>query len=463
MTEKRNTADWLQTWFGDNQDSLLKDFSTFLKFQSISTQNEHAEDMHACVDWLQERLTRIGFSCQTWETSNYPVLFAEHCQAGNDAPTVLIYNHYDVQPVDPLELWDSPPFEANLRDGEIFARGAQDNKGQCFYVLCALEALIERDGGLPVNVKLCIEGEEESGSDGLSSILEEKESQLKADHFLVIDMGIHSLEQPAITLGIRGITPITIVVEGSNSDLHSGLYGGIAYNPLHALVEVLAKARNSDGSIAIPGFYDDVQETSKEMLESIDLEFSNELYTQQTGYPPSGGEQAHSPLASAWLRPTLEINGIGGGYFGEGMKTVIPSQAVAKVSCRLVPNQDPLRIASLIKEFFETEIPGACKVSVDLSESGGPAIRSNLENKDIAATAKAITEVFDLPCRYILSGGSIPVIAAMTQVVGVEPVLFGLGLPGDNMHAPNEHFGVERLKKGCAIIGRTLELLKNES
>lgn len=458
-----STPQWLESWFESNQEQLLADFSAFLRFQSISTQREHGDDMRACVNWLEEKISKLGFTTSIWETSRHPILFAERSDAGPEKPTVLIYNHYDVQPVDPIELWTSAPFDPTVRDGEIFARGAQDNKGQCFYVIAAIAALLERDGTLPVNIKLCIEGEEEAGSVGLLSILNERSNELRADTFLVVDMGIHAMDRPAITLGLRGATFVTLKVRGSNTDLHSGLYGGVAYNPLHALIEILAKVRAEDGSIAIPGFYDDVVPTSSAELAKLDLEFDPHEYQEQTGFAPSGGETRCSPLESAWLRPTLELNGIGGGYFGEGVKTVIPAEVIAKISCRLVPNQQPEAIAQLLKDYFEKLSTPGFEVEVETGYGGGPAVRSSLNNFGVLAATKAIAEVFGQPCRYILSGGSIPVIAEMTSVVGSEPVLLGLGLPGDNMHAPNEHFGIERLRKGTAIIGRTLELLAEEA
>lgn len=462
MTQQCSRSETLETWFNKHQEELLEEYFTFLRFKSISTLGDHKQDMRDCAHWLLQLTESMGFTAEIWETPTQPIVYAEYLDAGPDAPTVLIYNHYDVQPVDPLELWHSDPFEPTIRDGEIYARGAQDNKGQCYYVLAALKSLLDIDGALPVNVKLVIEGEEEAGSAGLLAILESRREKLQADTFLVVDMGIHAMDQPAITLGLRGATFATVTVTGSSSDLHSGLYGGVAFNPLHALVQLLAELRDAEGRITIPGFYDAVETPDAEELRKLDLEFDPEEYRASIGFLPTGGEAQWGPLERAWLRPTLEINGIGGGYFGEGVKTVIPAQAVAKLSCRLVPNQDPETIGNLLKEYLESRSTEGYRIAVELAKGGGPAVRTPLESPSMRAASQAITEVFQQPCRYILSGGSIPVIAAMGHVVGAEPILLGLGLPSDNMHAPNEHFGIQRIKKGMAVIGSLISLLAKE-
>ena len=266
---------------------------------------------------------------------------------------MLIYNHYDVQPVDPIELWHSDPFEPTIRDGEVFARGAEDNKGQCFYVISAIRELLRRDGTLPINVKLCIEGEEETGSSGLAGILATHKESLTADHLFVVDLGIHAPESPALTLGVRGIATMSIELIGSSSDLHSGTHGGIVYNPNRAMVELLAKLHDEEGRVTVPGFYAEVVTPTTDELAQLDFHFDEAEYEAMFGAKAVGGESSYSALQSAWIRPTLEINGIGGGYIGDGFKTVIPARTVAKLSVRLVPNQDPVKIAAAVERFLQ--------------------------------------------------------------------------------------------------------------
>lgn len=460
-TANDNNAAWYFEYFERNREQLLETFKTFLRFESVSTETAYREQVRACVQWLEQLLKTMGFNTEICETSTHPVLFAS-CSAGERAgavPTIAIYNHYDVQPVDPIELWSSPPFEPEIREGEVYARGAQDNKGQCFYVIAALQAMLERRGSLPINVKLIIEGEEEAGSRGLHEILDSRAAALSANYLAIVDMGLHSLDRPAVTLGLRGVVTMTLTVTGSKGDLHSGLYGGAAYNPLHALVEMLAKSRDSSGKITIPGFYDGIIEPGKDELDQLDFSFDEHEYVAETGSAPTGGEKNFSPLESVWLRPTLEINGIGGGYFGSGFKTVIPGQAVAKISARLVPGQDSSRIARSIEEFFQSTAPAGVAVAVSDVVTTGGAIRTSPNSVGIRAAAQAYREVSGKTCGFILSGGSIPVVAELSKATGAEPVLIGWGLPEDNMHAPNEHFGVDRLKLGLATIARLLEIL----
>ena len=446
--------------FENNREAILNDYYTFLKFQSISSEPAYKKQILACAAWLQDYLKKMGFTLEQWETSGHPVLYAHNMNAGPDKPTLLIYNHYDVQPVDPLELWQSPPFEPTVRGGEVYARGAQDNKGQCFYVLQALKGLIKRDGKLPINIKLCIEGEEEVGSTGLSQILTQKAQELKADYLAIVDLGINTPTTPAISLGVRGIATLEVEIEDSNTDLHSGSHGGVVYNPIHALVELLAKVRDpATGKVLIPGFYDNVKGLSEKEKGQISLDFDHATYQKEFGTQALGGEKEFSPQERAWVRPTLEINGIAGGYAGQGFKTVIPSKASAKLSCRLVPDQDPHEIGNLVINFLEKNAPKGLKVRAKLLSGGGVAVRTSPSSKIVQAFSKAYSEVFQAPCEYIFSGGSIPVVAELAKASQAEVVLLGLGLPGDKIHAPNEHFGLDRIEKGYLIMCRALELL----
>lgn len=447
----------LQDLYKINKEKALQDFFTFLKFETIGTDAAYKPQMTQCSNWLAKYLKDMGFFVELWETETYPIIYASHLNAGPEKPTLLIYNHYDVQPVDPVEDWISPPFEPTIRNGQIYARGAQDNKGQCFYVLQALKGLLERDKKLPINIKLCIEGEEETGSVQIANIIEKKQEELKADYLAVVDVGIPGPNSPAVTLGVRGIVQFEISATGSNIDLHSGHHGGVVFNPIHALVEMFAKARDSDGRITIPGFYDDVVDI--ERTDEFNLKFDAKQFEEIFGAQATGGEKGYTPLERRMMRPTLEINGISGGYAGPGFKTVIPAMAKAKFSCRLVPNQDPYKIGKLVIEYFEKNAPEGIAVKVEALPGGGWSSRVNPSSPLVEAFSKAYEEVFNAPCEKILNGGSIPVSTALSKVSGGSLIFVGLGLSDDAIHAPNEHFGVDRLEKGYLMMARAIENL----
>lgn len=449
----------MQAWIDQHQSQWLADFYTFLKFPSISSEPHYQQNMLDCAQWLMDYLKQMHFEVESWPTTGHPVIFASFTHAGPHQPTLLIYHHYDVQPTDPLDKWLSPPFEPTLRNGKIYARGAQDNKGQCFYVLQALKLLQDQLGSLPINIKLCIEGEEEIGSAGLAHVLAQKKQQLQADYLAIIDLGLRQAKIPALTLGIRGICTLEVEIEGSSTDLHSGSHGGIVYNPIHALVQLLAGLRDEKGHITIPGFYEKVRDTSPKELSEISFHFDSEDYQQQIGAHPTGGESDYSILERAWTRPTLEINGIHGGYTGQGFKTVIPAKASAKISCRLVPDQQPTEIGELITSYLKKHAPPGMQVSVQVNPGQGEAFRVSPDATIVRAFAQAFEEVFELPCEFILEGGSIPIVPELTKACGGETILLGLGLATDQVHAPNEHFGIERLKKGMLVIARALEIL----
>ncbi|MBA2369145.1 MAG: dipeptidase [Candidatus Protochlamydia sp.] len=442
----------------NNREKWLEDYYTFLRFPSVSSEPEYKEGMRACANWIIELLKGLDFRVELLETSGHPVIFA-HYEVDIQKPTLLIYNHYDVQPVDPLNEWESNPFEPALKGSEVYARGAQDNKGQCFYVLQALKFyLMQRN--FPLNIKLCIEGEEETGSAGLSMLLEREKERFRADYIAIIDLGLRAPQVPAITLGTRGIITMDLEVHGSHTDLHSGSHGGIALNPIHVLVEMLASLRNAEGRITIPGFYDQVQEMQAEERSSVSFQFDVAEYQRLTGAYPFGGEKDRSALERAWVRPTLEINGISGGYSGKGFKTVIPAKAFAKISCRLVPRQVPEQIGELIKKHLKEIAPQGVQVNVNVHPGQGRAVRVNLNSKIVKCVSIALQDVFGVPCEYIFTGASIPIIPELAAAAGGEVILMGLGLATDQIHAPNEHFGVDRLEKGMLVIMRTLDLLE---
>jgi acetylornithine deacetylase/succinyl-diaminopimelate desuccinylase-like protein len=450
----------LDKHFEDNRSKILQDFFTFLKFESISADDEYKKQSLACADWVQKQFKDLGFHVEVWPTAGNPTIYASYDKAGKDKPTILIYHHYDVQPVDPLELWENPPFEPILKGDNVFARGAQDNKGQCFTTLLTLKTLMAKEGKFPINIKVIVEGEEEISSPGLAKLLKEKKDVLKADYVAIIDSGIRDAKSPAVTLGARGIITMDINVKSAKGDLHSGSHGGIVVNPIHALVEILAKLRDpSTGEVLIPGFYDDVAELSAEDKKLFTFDFDHKDYEKEYGTPALGGEKMYSPYERAWVRPTLEVNGISGGYAGKGFKTVLPALANAKVSCRLVPNQSPEKIRKLVKSYIEKIAPKGVKVSVDMHEGGGPGIRTSPNSKIVQAFAKAYSEVFKKPTEFILEGGSIPITSDLTAASQGAMSFVGLGLPSDQIHAPNEHFSVTRIKQGYMSLAKALELL----
>ncbi len=451
----------LKDWFKKHSDENMETFFDFLRFPSISTDSSHKNDVLRCADWLVNFCKSFKLESKLIDTPFYPIVFAEK-HISDECPTLLIYGHYDVQPVDPLELWNSDPFEPKLDGNNIFARGALDNKGQIFYVLLLLKALHDLDVSLPVNIKLCIEGEEESSSKGLSEILTDKKklSDLSCDYLLVVDVDIPGKDKPAITLGARGIVPMDIELIASDIDLHSGHHGGIVYSPIRALVEVLSKIWDKNGAIAIDGFYDDVKEYSKEDLNGLDLSFDKKEYIKSFGIRALAFEKGRDILESNWLRPSIEINGIYGGYTKPGFKTVIPSHATAKVSCRLVPNQSPKEVGERISKFLSDNIPEGMEIKVNVMHGGMPI--SADPNSVIAKCAEnAYTKVFNKPCKKIMTGGSIPVIAELKNALRCDVVLMGMGLADDNIHAPNEHFSWDRMERGFYVIGMIIENLKN--
>lgn len=435
----------------------LKHFFELLSIPSISSEQAYAPEVRRCAEWVKSYLDGIGYKTELIETERHPILIASYIVDPKEK-TLLLYNHYDVQPVDPLELWETPPFEPAVRDGEVFARGAQDNKGQLFYVLSALKSLKKP----PINIKLVIEGEEECGSKSLHDTLPKIKEKLKADYMAIVDLGIPHIDKPAITLGTRGLITFELKLTGSNSDMHSGMQGGVLFNPIHALVQLLSKARNDAGEIAIPGFYDGILPVSDEEKKWIDFSFDEATYKKNFAAEPIGGELKYPPMERLWLRPTLEINGIHGGYTGDGFKTVIPAQASAKISCRLVPGQDPLKISACLKEYFTKHAPKGTKVEFITNPGCGIAARSSPISKGVKAFSKALSDVFQKPCTFILEGASIPIIPDLAAASGAEPILIGLGLPTDNIHAPNEHFGILRLEKGAQMIAKGIHYLKEE-
>lgn len=448
------TLEDLRTWYNQREIKIISEYMEFLKIPSISTDPAYAADVQKAASWVAEKLKKTGFEVDCWKTKKHPVVFAEY-HVDDQCPTVLIYHHYDVQPIDPIEKWKSPPFEPEEREGQLYARGASDNKGQCFYTLTALEAVLDLCKKINLNIKIFIEGEEECGSEGASQMLQEKGEELKADYVLIVDGGLPAPGMPAITIGLRGMLSLEVKCRNSTIDLHSGLHGGIALNPNRALIQLLAKCWDPNGKVAVPGFYDAVVEPSKKELKEIDQAIDIEHLQKQFGLKAFQGEGSYSLWESNTIRPTLEINGIAGGYAGAGFKTVIPSEAVAKISCRLVLNQDPDQVAKIVTEFLRKEAPKGLDIEITPHHGGRP-VRTNPQTTLAQLCSSAYAEVFEKPCQKILCGASIPLVADLAKVTGAEVAILGVGLDSDDIHAPNEHFGLDRLQLGFLCMGKIL-------
>lgn len=445
----------LESMFEDERESFFEQYFQLLRFPSVSTEPHYAADVDRCSHWVAEFLQSAGFAVERWTGAGHPIVFASWAGAGPAAKTALFYGHYDVQPVDPLELWQSRPFEPEIRAGEVYARGAQDNKGQLFYTMSALCSILKHRGALPMNVKMIIEGEEESSSAALKKMLPEKRDQVRADYLAVVDVGMKSLARPWVGVGVRGIAAFEIVLHGSDHDLHSGMVGGIAYNPNRALVELLAKAVDENGRVTIPGFYDGIEELPPADRAQLCMGTTADESLKLLGVAPFGGESGLSIEERVWLRPTFEINGLNGGYTGDGFKTVIPARASAKISCRLVPGQDPIRIQELVCKFLEAHCPKSMKIEVRKLGSGS-ALRTHPNAAIVKAAVAAFSDVAGTSCGVALEGGSIPISLDLSEASGGEIVFFGYGLGDDQIHAPNEHFGVDRMRRGFLTVGRFL-------
>jgi acetylornithine deacetylase/succinyl-diaminopimelate desuccinylase-like protein len=421
-----------------NRDRYVSELKHYLAIPSISALPMHADDVQRCARWTADEMQRIGLqNVRVHATPGNPIVYGDWLQAPG-APTILFYGHYDVQPVDPLNLWESPPFEATVRDGELYARGAADDKGQVFMHLKAIEAHLKQAGKLPVNIKLIIEGEEEVGSDNLDDFIRAHKSQLSADVVVISDSAMFDRGVPSICYSLRGLVYFQVDLRGTKSDLHSGVFGGAVANPAMVLAQILAQAKDRGGRIKIPGFYDDVRPLSdEERSEWKKLPFSEKQYRQDLGAPKLFGESGFTTLERVWARPTFEVNGLLSGFTGEGAKTVIPAVAMAKVSMRLVPDQDPDRIAAQFEAFLKKIAPKTVAVTVTRIHGGKPWI-TNVDNPYIRAAGRAIEQGFGKAPVFCREGGSIPVVSTFQQELGVPAVLFGVGLPDENAHAPNE-------------------------
>ncbi len=442
-------------WYETHQEKNLTDFFTYLKFPSISAQPAHKKALLDCASWVETYLQGLGFSTQRWEGKGHPVIFASRI-VDDSAPTILFYGHYDVQPPEPYELWVSEPFEPTIREGRIYARGAEDNKGQNFYTMLAIKAFLENNPEAKLNFKFIMEGEEEMGSALLSELLPTKEKEIRADYLLIVDCGMNSSEKPGLEIGCRGIMTMEIHLKNTDTDLHSGSYGGIVLNPNRVLVELLAPVIDQDGHITIPGMYDDIKPLSREEIDQVNTEFNEQECINEIGGCAFHREKGYSIREANYFRPTFEINGIWGGYTGDGFKTVLPKEAHAKISCRLVPDQKPEKIYKLVCDYFQKRVPKGFELKFEF-HGGGPAAWGSPNSKPTQVLKEAYQEVFG-SCSIIYGGGSVPITALIEKHSKAEFVLPGVGLACDRIHAPNENFGLNQLEWGFLIITKSLEL-----
>jgi acetylornithine deacetylase/succinyl-diaminopimelate desuccinylase-like protein len=431
-----------------HRDRYVDELKSYLAIPSISALPQHAADVRRCAEWTADELRRIGLNdVRLIETPGNPVVYGEWLGAGG-APTILFYGHYDVQPVDPLDKWTSPPFEATVRDGEIYARGSADDKGQIFMHFKAIEAWLKETGVLPINIKVFIEGEEEVGSTHLDAFVHENRDLLKADVVVISDSPMFDRGVPSICYGLRGLAYFQIDVKGTNSDLHSGSFGGAVANPGFVLTQILSQMKDKGGRIKIPGFYDDVRPLrEEERAEWKRLPFNETRYRKELGAPKLFGESGYTTLERVWARPTFEVNGLLAGFTGEGAKTVIPATAMAKVSMRLVPDQQPDKIAELFEAYLKKIAPKTVEVTLTRMHGGRPWM-ADFDNPFVQAAGRAIERGFGKSPVYNREGGSIPVVSTFQQALGVPSVLFGIGLPDENAHAPNEKLDLGNFHNG---------------
>jgi acetylornithine deacetylase/succinyl-diaminopimelate desuccinylase-like protein len=447
----------------ENQKRFLDELKDLLRIPSVSTAEEHKDDVRKAADVVANDLKRIGFEhVEIIPTQGHPLVYADWLHALGKS-TALCYAHYDVQPAEPLDEWHTPPFEPTERNQNIYARGAVDDKGQLWMQLKAFESLFKTGGGkLPINVRVLIEGEEEVGGEGIEAFVKKNAGaeKLKADFALVTDTELFAPDLPTLCVGLRGLLYTEIQAQGAKTDLHSGVYGGAAPNPLFALVEIISKLKDADGKILIPGFYDDVQKPTDDELKAwASLPFNEEDYRKaEVGSHVLTGEPGYSVLYRTWARPTLEVHGMPGGFVAPGAKTVIPARASAKVSMRLVPKQDPDDILKKYTDYVKKVTPKGIEVNIKV-HSKGPACVVNTDNKFARASVEAMHEIFGKDTVYIRSGGSIPIVTQFEEDLKIPSIMMGMGLPDDNLHAPNEKFHIPNFYRGIESIIRFFQIL----
>ncbi len=450
-------ATWTE-YLAQHQDRYLEELKDFLRIPSISALPEHAQDVRRAAEWVEARLETAGLEHTViLETGGHPVVYADWLHAP-DKPTYLIYGHFDVQPVDPLSLWTSPPFEPTIRDGRLYARGSSDDKGNMLAPIQAIEALLRATGSLPVNLKFLLEGQEEIGSPQIPAWLAENAQRFACDLVLNADSGQVSVDQPGLLLSTKGLCALQISLHGANSDLHSGLYGGVVQNPLHAMAELIA-SMHRDGRVTVQGFYDDVQDMTPAEREAMAaIPFDEADLKRELGLDAFPGEPGYSVPERQAARPTLEVNGLWGGFQGAGVKTVIPNEAHAKITCRLVANQKPARILELLKAHVEKRAPEGVQVTVQLSESGADPYRMPADHPANQIASEVLQNLYGKQPWPIRTGGTIPVLALFKNLLGVDTLGWGFGLNDERFHAPDEFFRIASFERArvayCALLER---------
>jgi acetylornithine deacetylase/succinyl-diaminopimelate desuccinylase-like protein len=431
-----------------NEKKRLEELFACLRFASVSAKSENKKDVAACARWLQKHLAGIGFSARLYPTRGHPIVYAEYL-VDKKLPTVLYYGHYDVQPAEPFELWKSPPFEPVIRGGCICARGATDNKGQVFAHVKGLEAIISSSGSLPVNVKMLIEGEEEVHSTNLPIFIKKSRKMLKADVVVVSDSSQFGHSLPAVTFGLRGIAAVEVFVYGPDRDVHSGSFGGAIANPVNVLCKMVAQLHDKSGKVAIPGFYKQARKVSRfEKSQFKKLPYRANIYKKNVGVPALDGEKGYTTFERTWSRPTCDVNGITGGYQGEGAKTIIPSYASCKITMRLVPDMEPNDICNKIEKYLHRIAPGSVRVKM-AKLGGAKGVTVPVEGPWLEAAARAIKTGFGKPPLFTKEGGSIPVVVDFKEILGLDTLLIGFGQNDDNAHSPNERFRLRDFERGC--------------
>ncbi|MBS0584947.1 MAG: M20/M25/M40 family metallo-hydrolase [Verrucomicrobia bacterium] len=446
-------------WYQKQEKEILADLFDYLRFKSVSARPEAKPDLLACAEWLVKYLEKAGLKVELWHGSGHPTIFAERI-VNPKAPTVLCYGHYDVQPEDPVELWQTAPFEPTMLDEKIYCRGVADNKGLNFMTIQAIRAFLETSQKDKLNLKILIEGEEEMGSATLGETLEKHKDRLKADHLLIVDMGIRSFDKPALAIGSRGIMTMDVSLKNMDIDVHSGALGGVVLNPLRVLCEVLAKAVDNKGKVTIPGFYKDIQPMTPEEKARIDFSFDRKKIQEDTGVRTFFTMEGKTPAEANYIEPIFEINGMWGGYTGAGFKTVIPREAHAKLSARLVPHQDPKKIYEAVCHFIRANVPKEMELTFHY-HGGGGAIWGSPLSKTTTIMQEATKDVLG-SCDFVLAGGSIPITTELVKYTKGSFAMPGTGLDSDAIHAPNEHFSLKQFKVGYLIMAKALTRFAEE-
>ncbi len=447
----------LSSYVSSHQDQFIGELIEFLKIPSVSAQNERRENCRRAAQFLANEFHKLGLSTSLEETPGHPIVLAKH-HAGENKPALLIYGHYDVQPEDPISLWESPPFEPVIRDGNIYARGASDDKGQIYAHIKAVESLLKTEGTIPVNLIFLVEGEEEIASVNLERFIHENRQRLRADAAIISDSCQYGPEMPAICYGLRGICGEEIRIEAAKHDLHSGSFGGAVPNPCQILCEIVSQLKDEKGHIVIPGFYDNVlplEDWERQAFAS--LPWNDREFQESLDVPGLFGEEGFTTIERKWARPTLDINGIFGGYTGEGSKTIIPAWAGVKITMRLVPNQDTKTISRLFRDYVQKITPHYVRLSFKKHHGGNPVLVPR-DSRFMPEAAEAMRFGFEKDPCFVREGGSIPIVSTLKEQLGLHTLLLGFGLPDDNAHAPNEKFRLKDFQRGILASARFLQL-----